>query len=338
MYTLKRNKSKSICLVLGLTVLVLCACFSMCMGASGLSFVRINQVLHGEPLTAVEISILLHIRLPRILAACLCGAALAVSGLLLQSALGNALASPGTIGVNSGAGFAVVCSAALLPALPFGKVPFAFVGALVTALTIYAIAGKTGGSRIAIVLAGVAVSSLFSAGSDAIITLFPDSVADRTAFSIGGFGNITLSSVKMIAPFVAVGIIGSFLLAPYMNLLALGDEIASSLGINVKACRFIAIVLASLLAASAVSIAGLLGFIGLLAPHMVRMLSGHDARWQIPFSALGGAILLLLCDTIARTAFAPYELPVGIVLSFLGAPFFLYLLFNRKKGDLHDSV
>ena len=119
------------------------------------------------------------------------------------------------------------------------------------------------------------------------------------------------------------------------HLLLLGDETARSLGLNARACRFMTIVCAALLAAAAVSIGGLLSFLGLLAPHMARFLVGNDARWQVPLSALGGAILLLVCDTLARTLFAPYELPVGILLSFLGVPFFLGLLFTRKRrGEL----
>ena len=237
--------------------------------------------------------------------------------------------------MNSGAGFAVVLAAVLFPPAPLSRVAAAFVGAMLTALAVYGLACKTGASRLTIVMAGLALSSLLSAASDALVTLWPDALLDRSTFSIGGFGSVTMASVQTIAPFAGAGLLAAFLLSPGLNLLLLGDETARSLGLNARAHRFMAIVCAALLAAAAVSIGGLLSFLGLLAPHMARFLVGNDARWQVPLSALGGATLLLVCDTLARTLFAPYELPVGILLSFLGVPFFLGLLFTRKRrGEL----
>lgn len=328
---MKRHSARWCALAALLAALTACFAISLCAGASGMSARRVWELLRGTAGDAAEAGILFHIRMPRAFAACLCGAALATSGLLLQTALGNGLASPGTIGVNSGAGFAVVLAAVLFPPAPLSRVAAAFVGAMLTALAVYGLACKTGASRLTIVMAGLALSSLLSAASDALVTLWPDALLDRSTFSIGGFGSVTMASVQTIAPFAGAGLLAAFLLSPGLNLLLLGDETARSLGLNARACRFMTIVCAALLAAAAVSIGGLLSFLGLLAPHMARFLVGNDARWQVPLSALGGAILLLVCDTLARTLFAPYELPVGILLSFLGVPFFLGLLFTRKR-------
>ena len=312
-----------------------CLAASLCAGASGMGVRRVWELLTGGAGDAVEAGILFHIRMPRAFAACLCGAALAVSGLLLQTTLGNGLASPGTIGVNSGAGFAVVLAAVLLPPAPLLRVAAAFTGAMLTTLVVYGLASRMGASRLTIVMAGLALSSLFSAASDALVTLWPDALLDRSTFSIGGFGSVTMASVQTIAPFVVTGLLAAFLLSPGLNLLLLGDDTARALGLNARLCRFCTILCAALLAAAAVSVGGLISFLGLLAPHMARFLVGNDVRWQAPFSALGGATLLLACDTLARTLFSPYELPVGILLSFLGVPFFLGLLFTRKKrGEL----
>ena len=332
---MKRHSARWCALAALLAALAACFAISLCAGASGMSARRVWELLRGTAGDAAEAGILFHIRMPRAFAACLCGAALATSGLLLQTALGNGLASPGTIGVNSGAGFAVVLAAVLFPPAPLSRVAAAFVGAMLTALMVYGLACKTGASRLTIVMAGLALSSLLSAASDALVTLWPDALLDRSTFSIGGFGSVTMASVQTIAPFIGAGLLAAFWLSPGLNLLLLGDAAARSLGLTARACRFMAIVCAALLAAAAVSIGGLLSFLGLLAPHMARFLVGNDARWQVPLSALGGATLLLVCDTLARTLFAPYELPVGILLSFLGVPFFLGLLFTRKRrGEL----
>lgn len=316
-------------LVLCLLASLLLAGAGLCLGAAKTPPGQVLGWLMGRG-TGSAAAILSYARLPRVAASYLCGMALAVSGLLLQAALGNALASPSTIGVNAGAGFFVVLSGILFPLSLSARTAAAFLGAFLAAMAVYGLARCTGGSRLTIVLAGVAITSLFSAGSDALVTFRPEAVMDRSSFSIGGFGGVLAPSFRGPAPFLLLGLLGAALLAARLNILLLGDEVAASLGLPVALCRFLAILCAAMLAAAAVSIGGLLSFVGLLVPHSLRLLLGGDYRWLVPFCALGGGMLLLACDILARVLFAPYELPVGIFLAFLGAPFFLWLLLGRR--------
>ena len=278
--------------------------------------------------------ILFYVRLPRALAAVLSGAALAVSGVVIQNVLNNALAAPNIIGVNAGAGFAVLLVIALFPAVS-GLIPAAaFLGALAASLLIYAIAARTGASRVTITLAGVAISSVFTACSNALKTFFPDTVYNANSFFIGGFAGVSYRNLSPAWAVILLGLLLAVLLSGDMDVLALGDETAQSLGMAVRPMRFILLVTASLLAGGAVSFSGLLGFVGLIVPHILRRFTGARHRVLVPLAALGGAIFVLLCDTLSRTLFAPYEIPVGIVLSLLGGPFFLFLLLTRKGGRI----
>ena len=276
--------------------------------------------------------ILLHVRLPRTLASVLSGSALAVSGVLLQAALGNPLAAPNLIGVNAGAGFAAVLLLTAFPSLS-GAVPFAaFAGALGASLLIFALAAGTGARRSTILLAGVAVSSILTAGINALKTLFPDQLFNANTFLIGGFSGVSLRNLFPAWILIAAGLLSAALSARETDLLTLGDETAAGLGLNVPLTRFFLLMAASCLAGAAVSFSGLIGFVGLLVPHIARRFTGCRHRLLIPASALLGAALVLVCDTLSRVLFAPYELPVGILLSLLGGPFFLFLLLHKKSG------
>ena len=203
-------------------------------------------------------------------------------------------------------------------------------------LLVYFVAQRTGASRIAIVLSGVAVSSFIGAITDTILTLRPDTAIDRAAFLIGGFSGITMDKVSFAGCFIVFAFVIALILGYDMNILALGDESAKSLGLNVVRLRFVFLILAALLAGSAISFAGLLGFVGLIVPHVSRLLVGYDNRNLLPVSALLGSVFTLLCDLLARVLFAPFEIPVGIIMSFLGGPFFIYLLIKGKRGRLYD--
>lgn len=280
--------------------------------------------------------IIFHVRLPRVAAAVLAGSALAVSGIIIQAVLNNAMAAPNIIGVNAGAGFAAIILIAIFPAalhlLPFA----AFFGAVAACLCIYAIAAKTGASRMTITLVGIAVSSILTAGINTVKTVFPDSILNANSFSVGGISGVAYSRLSPACYIIFIGLLLSFLLAKDIDVLNLGEETAKSLGMNVGAIRFFLLVLASALAGSAVSFAGLLGFVGLVVPHIMRRLVGANHRLLIPAGALGGSILVLLCDLAGRMLFAPYEVPVGIILSFVGGPFFIMLILTRKKGRMND--
>ncbi len=307
---------------------MLAALLSLCAGASGLSLM---EAIRAD---GAARRILVHIRLPRTVAAILCGAALACAGAIIQGVLGNPLAGPNIIGVNAGAGFMTLLVSYLAP-MSAGLLPAAaFAGAFFTSMLILALVQRTNASRLTVVLAGVAVSAILSAGTDLITTLAPEVTLGLTAFRIGGFGGVSAGRVYGAAWYIVPGLGLALALAGRLDVLCLGDEVAQSVGLRVKATRTLLLMLSSLLAGAAVSFSGLVGFVGLMSPHMVRRAVGGEHRRVLPLSMLTGAVMMLLCDTAARTAFAPYELPVGIVLSLVGGPFFLLLLLRGGRG--HD--
>ena len=323
-----RWKSPSTLAVL-LGALLLCAAlFSLCAGASGLSLAQ--AILEN----GAARRILLHIRLPRTVAAILSGAALACSGAIIQGVLGNPLAGPNIIGVNAGAGFMTLLAGWLFP-MSAGLLPAAsFAGAFLTSLVILVLVQKTNASRLTVVLAGVAVSAILSAGTDLITTIAPEITLGLTAFRIGGFSGVSADRVYGAALYILPGLVCAFGMAQRLDVLCLGDETAQSVGLKVKSARTVLLLLASLLAGAAVSFSGLVGFVGLMSPHMVRCIAGGEHKRLLPLSMLTGAVMMLGCDIIARTAFAPYEVPVGILLSLAGGPFFLLMLV--KGGRSHD--
>lgn len=320
-----------LCLAAGLAALFAA---SLCLGASSVSAGDVLRWLTGQLADDRTRAILTYLRLPRSLACLFCGGALAAAGLLLQSALGNSLASPGTVGVNAGAGFCAVAAAYLFPYSAAARTAGVLVGALAVVLLVWGMAGHTGASRLTVILAGVAISSLMTAATDTIVTLRPEVLTDRSAFSIGGFASVDSAALLAALPYGILGTLGAGILAPRLNLLLLGDETAASLGLPVGLCRLGALLCAAALAAGAVSVCGLLGFVGLMTPHLMRRFT-RDIRRLLPLCILGGSTLVLLCDILARVLFAPYELPVGILLSALGAPFFLSIILRRRKGDIH---
>jgi len=275
--------------------------------------------------------ILYSLRLPRVLAALIAGVGLSVSGVLLQNVMGNPLASPNTIGVNAGAGLTVVIFLTLVPAGLF-LLPFAaFLGAFGTSLLILAVSRKTGGGKGTVVLAGIAVTTLFQAIISFFSTLDTDVLSLYTSFSIGSFQGVTLEQIFLPGLLVSGCLIFALMLSGRIAVLSLGNGLASSLGVSVRSMRTVCLLLASLSAASVISYAGLLGFVGLVVPHMVRKIIGTDIRNQLIGSAFLGGILVILSDLAGRVLFAPSEISVGIVMALIGAPFFFFLLLKRKE-------
>ena len=330
-----KDKRQNRLVLAALAVLTLGAmALSLCVGSQGVALPRLLAALRaGDPADPVR-RIVLYVRLPRMAAGLCCGAAMAVAGALLQAVLNNAMASPNVIGVNAGAGFFALLAGVLLPqrAVPGA----AFAGALVTALLIYLLALRAGLARTTLGLAGLAVSGLHTAGVNTRRLLFPEGVTGADGFLIGGLSGVSLTAVGSALPYLAAGGVLALFLAPELNILALGEQTAASLGLPVGRTRLASILAAALLAGAAVSFAGLISFVGLLVPHIARRLVGVDHRVLLPACALLGAIFLLVCDTAARTLFAPYELPVGILLNVIGGVFFLYLLLGRKRGRVYD--
>ena len=311
---------------------------SLLLGASGLSAGEILTALRSGDSAARGYLILVHIRLPRLLGALVAGACLACAGSMLQSVLGNPLASPGIIGVNSGAGLFALLAMVFAPR-SFAAVPLcAFAGALFSVLLVCGVSALVGASRSTLILSGVAVSTMLGALMDAVVTFWPDAAVSRSSFSIGGFEGVTLERLAAVAPLATLGLLAALMLRTELSVLSMGEEAARSVGLRAGLFRTLLLTDAALLCACAVSLCGLLGFVGLIAPHIARLLLPRDARARLPAAALCGALLCAACDLAARLLFAPYELPVGILLSLLGVPFFLALLFSQKRRNRHDCA
>ncbi|WP_409228532.1 FecCD family ABC transporter permease [Gudongella sp. SC589] len=315
-------------------VFILAIFLSLGNGAVKISISEISAAMISEEVTANR-QIIWNVRFPRTVAAILVGVALSLSGAILQGIMRNPLAGPNIIGVSAGGGFFGLLILILFPQY-FFLVPFgAFVGALSATMVIYLLAWKDGVMPSRLILAGVAISSIFGAGNNALMTFYPERVSGVLGFMVGGLSAITWRDVNMVYPFILTGVAAALLLPGKLNILLLGDDVATGLGMRVERTRLFAIGVSSLLAGAAVSVVGMLGFVGLMVPHITRIFLGSDHRYLIPGSMLMGGTILLLCDTLARVMFAPMEIPVGIIMSSLGAPFFLYLL--RKGRGHHGS-
>ena len=298
---------------------------SLAAGSWQLSYGQIWQSLCSPDGSAVS-QVIWNIRMPRTLIGALVGINLALAGAILQGIMRNPLADPHIIGISSGAGLSGVIIMILFPHLEYLITPAAFLGALAAAFCIYLLAWKNGIKPVRIILAGVAVSTFLSAGINGLLIFYSDRVHGALLWMVGGLAARSWSQLVLILPYTAICLVLALLGASYLNILQLGDDMARGLGVNVEKTRLLFTALAALLAASAVSVVGLLGFVGLIIPHVARLLIGSDYRYLLPASALLGIVLVNFSDTFARIAFAPIELPVGIVMAVLGAPFFLFLL------------
>ena len=282
--------------------------------------------------TSVTGLLLFHIRIPRMFGAIAAGMGLSCARVILQTVMNNSLASPNTIGVNSGAGFAVMIGLALFHGRAAHNAIFAFTGAFLTTLLIFALAYMADSKRTTIILAGITVSSFLSAGINTVKLLSDDITLNLTTFMIGSLSDVTTKTLFAPGIAIVIAVIISCFFGSHMNVLSLGEDVARSLGIPVSLLRFLLLMLSSILAGCVVSYAGLLSFVGLIVPHIARRLFGNDMRLLVPLCVLLGASFVLFCDTLGRVIAAPYELPAGIILSFVGGPFFLYLLLGKKGG------
>ncbi len=277
-----------------------------------------------------ESAILYSLRLPRVLAGILAGVGLSVSGVLLQAVTGNQLASPGIIGVNSGAGFAVILLLAFFPfaeaAMPFA----AFTGAFCTTMLILFLSSKISFSKSTVILAGVAVSSLLNAAISFISYADTDLLSLYNYFSVGSLAQIFPERLIIPTVIIFLSLAVAILLSHRIDTLCLGDSISLSLGVNVRILRVVCLLLASALAGAAVSFAGLLGFVGLVVPHITRKLCGNSSATLILNSSLIGATLVILSDLSGRLILSPTEIPVGIVMAFIGAPFLFYIIIGWR--------
>lgn len=310
---------------------LLIAVLSLCLGSVPFTPMELLGILFGGE-GGMNRSIVLYARLPRTLASLLAGAALAVSGAVLQNVLANKLASPSIIGVNAGAGLGVTLCCAVGILSGYGVSLAAFAGSLLTVLLIFFFSYRTNASKTTVILGGVALNSVLNAVCESVTVLDTDVAMLSIDFRVGGFSAISYPRLLPAAVLILLAFAVLLTLCNELDVVTLGDETAQGVGLAVGKYRMLFLALAALLAGAAVSFAGLLGFIGLIVPHFVRRLVGNESGKLLPLCAVSGAGFVTLCDLVSRLIFAPYELPVGILMSVIGGPVFLLLLVRYKGG------
>lgn len=315
-------------LLLLTALLTMTLILSILLGAVSFSISDFTKVL-AEP-DSKQAYIIKSIRLPRTLAALFAGMGLAVSGAIIQTVFQNPLASPNIIGVNAGASFFVIVCGAFFPASIYLLPISAFCGAFFTAVFIFLLGKKTGFSKTSLVLAGLAINSLFNSGTDFICNLNDNFIISNKAFRMGSLSNVNQQVLLVASIGILFAILAILLFSNELEVMSLGYETATALGLSVTKYRVFFLLLAAILAGCAISFAGPISFVGLIIPHIVKLLHIHKTRWYLILSALMGALLVSICDLLARLIFRPHEIPVGIILSFIGVPFFLWLLMKRK--------
>lgn len=322
-----RGNAITVTLTMGLLLLAV-GLVSLGIGGVHLSLNQVWRSLAGSGADPQSITIVRDLRLPRIMLAALVGAALGVSGTVLQALLRNPLADPFVLGISSGAALGEILALWLGGILASAAPLMAFGGALATTAWVYLL-GRRGGrlASYTLVLAGVVTASFLSAVILFVLTLLSTRDVRGTAFWLmGDLSVVTSARLGVLTPAIVLAIVALYALSKHLNVLLLGDAEAAHLGVPVARVETAVFLLASLLTGLAVSVSGAIGYLGLLVPHVGRMIVGSDHRLLLPVAALGGAVTLVLADTLARTVIAPLELPVGAVTAVAGAPVFIYLL------------
>lgn len=332
-------------------IMLLISVLSLGTGAVSIAPERVMQVLwtalsgENDPALAGERLVIIGIRLPRTLLGLLVGATLAVSGALMQGLFRNPLADPGLAGVSSGAGLAAAITIVLGPSIavslgwgdappPFAVLPIAaFCGSLLVTWLLYALSTRNGETRVAtLLLAGVALAALTGAATGLLSFMSDDrQLRDLTFWSLGSIGGASFDKLFVVAPALLPVLIAVPFLARGLNAMSLGEAEAFHLGMPVQRIKRLTLLLVSIAVGAAVSVSGVIGFVGLVVPHLLRLLAGADHRLLLPASALLGGSLLVAADCLARVIVAPAELPIGILTAAIGAPFFLWLLLTRSR-------
>ncbi|WP_078381899.1 FecCD family ABC transporter permease [Sutcliffiella halmapala] len=319
-------------LISGVIGLFISIVISINFGAASLGYRDVlNALFDFDPDNSAHI-IIRELRFPRAIAAVSVGAALAVSGAIMQGMTRNPLASPSIMGVTSGSAFFIALALAIIPGITYlGLMTFSFIGAGVGSLLVFGITSFSRGgiTPVKLALAGSAITALLSSLSTAIGLKFNIS-KDISYWFAGGVSSVQPQHIFFALPFIVAGLVFALILSRSISILSLGEEVAKGLGQSTTAVKFSGMIVVLLLTGAAVSIAGMIGFVGLVIPHITRFLVGTDYRWIIPTSAVLGGVLLLTADIVGRMVNAPFETPVGAITSIIGVPFFLYLA--RKEG------
>lgn len=271
------------------------------------------------------------LRFPRIIIAILAGAALSVAGVLLQSIMRNPLADAGVIGISTGASFTKLAIISFFPTLFFFSPLFAFLGGAIACFLVFALAWKSGLNPLKLILVGIAINAMFTGLTEALISLGGSLNASASSAIGSSLSLKTWDEVQMMLLYGGVGLLAAYALASSCNVLVLSDQTAKSVGFNVMGARIIIAIVAVLLSAISVVVAGVISFVGLLVPHIARRLVGQDHRVLIPFTALLGAFIILLADTIGRTIMAPMEIPASTIMAIIGGPFLIFLLRREAR-------
>lgn len=317
-----------------LIALALLSLIALTVGSAGYTIKSITAALFSSEESTIR-TIVINLRLPRLILAIMIGMSLSTAGAILQSVMRNPLADPGTIGVSAGAGTAATTILLLFPHMTNAVPLFAFAGAALACLLIYTMAWKGGVDPTRIILSGVAINSVLGAYNALLQMLNSDSLQGVLAFMNGSLSGRSWSHVSVFGIYAGIGLVLALFCIKGANTLQLGDEVAKSLGVNVSVTRVLLSAVSAFLAAATVTVAGMIGFVGLVVPHISRLLVGSDYKQMLPVSMLLGAVVLLLADTIGRTIAPGMEIPVGIVMSVTGGPFFLYML--RKRGKVSGN-
>lgn len=328
------DKARFLVLVLLGFVLVAVAVWSATLGTSRIALPDVLAAILAFD-GSREHLVVTTLRLPRVLAGLLTGASLAVAGAVMQAVTGNPLASPGLLGINAGAAFAVVTAMSLLGvAESAAHVWLAFAGAGAAAVVVYGLAsaGPGGATPLTLVLAGVVLTIFLTSLTAAILIFDQATLDDVRLWTAGSLSGRTTAQVVAVSPYILVGLAASLMFRGHLTTLSLGAEIARSVGQDPVLWRGLAVVLVILLAGGAVALAGPVGFVGLVVPHVARMTVGVDYRWIVPFSAIVGALLVVLADALGRGFFAGQGFPVGVTMALVGAPFFIWLARRRADG------
>ena len=333
--TATASNLRGLWLLLAAAALVVVAALSVAIGTRDVGLDDIVSALSGQVGTIGEAAVAM--RIPRTLLALLAGAALGLSGAIMQGVTRNPLADPGILGVNMGASLAVVVGIAWFDmASAYAYIFTAILGAGAAAVFVYAIGsmGRGGATPLKLALAGAATSIAFSSLVIAVVLPRADIAGGIRAWQIGGVGGATFERIGPVLPFLAAGFVLALFSARKLNALALGDELAAGLGENVAVARALAAFAAILLCGATTAVCGPIGFLGLVVPHLCRLLTGSDHRWLLPFSALAGAGLLVVADIAGRILARPAELDVGIVTALVGAPVFIWIVRRQRVRDL----
>lgn len=329
------KRLRGLWLLLVAAALVVLMALSVAIGTRDVGLGDMLSALGGRVETIGEAAVAM--RIPRTLLALLAGAALGLAGAIMQGVTRNPLADPGILGVNMGASLAVVVGVAWFGIeTAYAYIVTAIFGAGAAAIFVYVIGslGRGGATPLKLALAGAATSVAFSSLVIAVVLPRADIAGGVRAWQIGGVGGATFERILPVLPFLAAGFVISLLSARKLNALALGDELAAGLGEHVATTRAVAAFGAIMLAGATTAVCGPIGFLGLIVPHLVRLLTGSDHRWLLPFSALGGACLLIAADIVGRIMARPAELDVGIVTALIGAPFFIWIVRRQRVRDL----